>query len=146
MYSMKFFIFLIIFSSLFAIEQPGKEDIQSLKKQIIIEKNNLSILSWNIKMFSPPYGWFHNTVDRAENIILALKYSEIYDVILFQEAFSGNIRNIIYNALKDVYPNQIEPNDNTHFYKNNSGLWVISRNSISLIDEISFSHLREWDK
>jgi len=140
---MKFII--IIISGLLSNGLPDNHEILSQKHNIIGE-NNLSILSWNIKMLPPPYGWSQNPLERAENIIQTLKNSKIYDVILFQEAFSGNIRNIIFNALKNIYPNQIEPHDNTHFYKNNSGLWIISCNAIILIDEISFSHLRGWDK
>ena len=95
-----------------------------------VEANSLRVLSWNIKMFPAPYGWFQNREHRAENIIEALKESELYDAILFQEAF---------------YPHQITPKDQTIFYKTNSGLWVISRTPITLIDEISFSQLRNWD-
>ena len=29
------------------------------------EENSLSILSWNIKMHPPPYGWFYNSIDKA---------------------------------------------------------------------------------
>ena len=112
---------------------------------IPVEANSLRVLSWNIKMFPAPYGWFQNRKHRAENIIEALKESELYDVILFQEAFSGKIRKIIFNGLKTIYPNQITPKDQTIFYKTNSGLWVISRTPITLIDEISFSQLRNWD-
>ena len=110
-----------------------------------VEANSLRVLSWNIKMFPAPYGWFQNSKYRAENIIEALKESELYDVILFQEAFSGKIRKIIFNGLKTIYPHQITPKDQTIFYKTNSGLWVISRTPITLIDEISFSQLRNWD-
>ena len=110
-----------------------------------VETNSLRVLSWNIKMFPAPYGWFQNREHRAENIIESLKKSELYDAILFQEAFSGKISKIIFNGLKTIYPHQITPKDQTIFYKTNSGLWVISRTPITLIDEISFSQLRNWD-
>ena len=97
-------------------------------------------------MFTPPYGWLHNRVKRAENIIEALKRSKIYDVILFQESFSTSMRIKIFNALKDTYPNQIKLNDNTQFYKSNSGLWVISSIPIKLIDKINFTELRHTDR
>ena len=96
-------------------------------------------------MFPAPYGWFQNREHRAENIIESLKKYELYDAILFQEVFSGKIRKIIFNGLKTIYPHQITPKDQTIFYKTNSGLWVISRTPITLIDEISFSQLRNWD-
>ena len=73
------------------------------------EKNDLTILSWNIKMLTGPYGWIHNRVERAENIVHALKSSEHYDVILFQETFSEKIRKLMYEGLKSIYPYQIIP-------------------------------------
>ena len=114
-------------------------------RSTIIEENNLRILSWNIKMHPPPYGWFYNSIDKAENIIKTLKESSKYDVILFQEAFSYKIRNKIYNSLKDLYPHQIDIKDETNFYKMNSGLWVISSIPITLIDNINFTELRHND-
>ena len=108
-------------------------------------KDDLTILSWNIKMFSAPYGWLHNRIERAENIIQSLKNSTNYDVILFQEAFSSKIRKQIYRGLKLLYPYQIEPEDHFNFFKTNSGLWAISKMPIELIDQISFSKLKEWD-
>lgn len=108
-------------------------------------EDDLTILSWNIKMFSAPYGWLHNRLERAENIIQSLKNSTNYDVILFQEAFSSKIRKQIYRGLKLLYPYQIEPEDHFNFFKTNSGLWAISKMPIELIDQISFSKLKEWD-
>ena len=97
-------------------------------------------------MMPIPYSWFHNSVERTENIIQSLKNSKMYDVILFQEAFSEKIQKIIFDDLQSIYPHQIIPKDQTNFCKTNSGLWVISRNPITLIDEISFSHIRGWDR
>ena len=108
-------------------------------------EDDLTILSWNIKMLPAPYGWLHNRIERAENIIQSLKNSTNYDVILFQEAFSSKIRKQIYRGLKLLYPYQIEPEDHFNFFKTNSGLWAISKMPIELIDQISFSKLKEWD-
>jgi len=143
-------IYLILMGMVLSGAFSNGQDIHSQQnistKSTIIEKNDLKILSWNIKMMPAPYGWFHNSVERAENIIQALKSSETYDVILFQEAFSRKIRKIIFDGLQSIYPYQILPKNQPKIFKTNSGLWVISRNPITLIDEISFSHLREWDK
>ena len=59
------------------------------------EENNLTILSWNIKMLNGPYGWLHNRTERADNITQSLKSSAGYDIILFQEAFSGDMRRLM---------------------------------------------------
>ena len=145
-YLLKYLFILFVFSNLFSDELSVSQYNQPHKIQDGKEINKLSILSWNIRMLTHPLGWLHNPVERAENIIQALENAELYDAILFQEAFSGSMRNKIYKKLKDIYPNQIEPNDNTHYCKSNSGLWIISRDPVVLIEEISFRHLRGWDK
>lgn len=109
------------------------------------EENNLTILSWNIKMLNGPYGWLHNRTERADNIIQSLKSSAGYDIILFQEAFSGDMRRLMYEGLKTLYPYQIIPDDKTCIGKSNSGLWVISKSPINILDEISFSNQKNWD-
>ena len=109
------------------------------------EENNLTILSWNIKMLNGPYGWLHNRTERADNIIQSLKSSAGYDIILFQEAFSGDMRRLMYEGLKTLYPYQIIPDDKTCIGKSNSGLWVVSKSPIMLIDEIAFSNQKSWD-
>ena len=109
------------------------------------EEYNLTILSWNIKMFTAPYGWLQNRVERAENIVQSLKTTENYDIILFQEVFSDKIRKLMYEDLQSIYPYEIIPDNQPCIGKSNSGLWVISKNPIILVDEISFSHLKNWD-
>ena len=99
-------------------------------KQLDISKVNFLLENM------PPYGWFYKSVEKAEKIIQTLKKAKIYDVILFQEAFSFNIRDMIHDSLKNIYPNQININDKTIFYKMNSGLWAISSIPIKLIDNI----------
>ena len=143
-------IYLLMMGMVLSGAFSNGQDIHSQQylstRSTIIEDNHLRILSWNIKMMPVPYGWFLNSVERAENIIYALKNSEIYDVILFQEAFSEKIQKMIFDGLQSIYPYQIIPIDQTNFFKTNSGLWVISQNPISLIDEISFTQVRGWDK
>ena len=141
-----FFLMGIILSGSFSNEHDINAQQNSSLKLTIIEENNLRILSWNIKMMPAPYSWFHNSVNRAENIVLALKNSEPYDVILFQEVFSKKIRKMIFDELQSIYPYQINPINHINFFKTNSGLWVISQNPITLIDEISFTQVRGWDK
>ncbi|MBC8256225.1 MAG: hypothetical protein H8E85_02860 [Candidatus Marinimicrobia bacterium] len=109
------------------------------------EENDLTILSWNIKMLPAPYGWLHNRGERAENIIQSLKTTENYEIILFQEAFSDKIRKTMYMGLQSMYPHQIIPDDNKCIGKSNSGLWVVSKIPITLIDEIVFSTKQNWD-
>ena len=115
------------------------------KEQNIKEDNQLKILSWNIKMLPAPYGWLLKPYQRSDNIIQSLNETIEYDIIFFQEAFLGSARSKIYKTIQNTYPYQIEPNNRNAFYKSNSGLWVVSRLPIILIDEISFTQLRESD-
>ena len=120
--------------------------VDSYRQQNIPNNNQLKILSWNIKMMPAPYGWFLNRNERAANIIQFLKESDDYDIIFFQEAFSGSIRRKIYDGLQNIYPYEVVPDDQTAFYKLNSGLWVISHLPITLKNHISFTQLRGSDK
>ena len=141
-----FFILLsLIYSNCYSQQNFVSLLDASREKNIPIDKQ-LKILSWNIKMFPGPYGWYLNPHERADNIIQFLKESNGYDMIFFQEAFSDNIRRKIYAGLKNIYPHEIEPEDKTAFYKINSGLWVISRLHLTLKKHISFTHLRKLDK
>ena len=130
-------IFLMFFCILFLNKLISSEYISN--------SQSLSILSWNIKMFSAPYGWFQNNIERSDNIIEFLKNYETYDIILFQEAFSISVRKKIFNALKNKYPNQIDIIDNVNFSKINSGLWAISSVPITHIDNINFTDLKNYD-
>ena len=114
-------IYLLMMGMVLSGAFSNGQDIHSQQylstRSTIIEDNHLRILSWNIKMMPVPYGWFLNSVERAENIIYALKNSEIYDVILFQEAFSEKIQKMIFDGLQSIYPYQIIPIDQTNFFK-----------------------------
>ena len=116
-----------------------------LMNETPLNKNQLKILSWNIKMIPAPYGWLLNRQERAENIIQFLLDSNPYDIIFFQEAFSENIRSKIFEELKNIYPFQVEPDDQVAFYRSNSGLWTISQLPIKLKDQLSFEKFRESD-
>ena len=118
----------------------------AIDKEVFDNEKKLKILSWNIKMFAGPYGWFFNQNNRAENITKALLETEPYDIIFFQEAFSYKIRKKIYSELQNIYPYSMEPNDKKVFYKLNSGLWVISRLPITLKEHIYFTNLLSFDK
>ena len=76
-------------------------ELDAATQPSILEDNQLKILSWNIKMFPAPYGWLFKPYKRAANIIQVLKESDGYDIIFFQEAFSGSIRRKIYAKLQN---------------------------------------------
>ena len=146
MFKVLFFIIL----AFFLLRCTARENIVIVSNTptplIITEDNQLKILSWNIKMLPAPYGWLLQCNKRADHIIQFIKASDPYDIIFFQEAFSGSIRRKIYAGLQDIYPHQIEPEDQSAFYKFNSGLWAISSLPITLNNHVSFTQFREWDK
>lgn len=145
-YKVSLFIILLIIYWGCATQKNAMSASEISIQQNISKKNQLKILSWNIKMLPGPYGWFLKRHKRADNIIQLLKESDSYDIIFFQEAFSGSIRKKIYAGLQNIYPNEVEPDDQTAFYKLNSGLWVISHLSLNLKNHLSFTQLRGSDK
>ena len=78
-------------------------------------------------------------------MVRSFSSAENYDVILFQEVFSGRIRKLMYKGLQSIYPYQLIPKDQSCIGKSNSGLWVVSKSPIMLIDEIAFSNQKNWD-
>jgi len=145
-FKVSFFIILSFVSWSYTTQRDSIQVLDASGLQINPEENQLKILSWNIKMLPAPYGWLFKPYKRAESIIQSLEDSDTYDIIFFQEAFSGSVRSKIYKTLKNIYPYQIEPKYQKVFYKSNSGLWAISRLPITLIDDISFTKIRAWDR
>ena len=141
-----FFIIISFIYLNFTTQENAITEPDSPRQLNINEENQLKILSWNIKMLPAPYGWFLKRNERAVHIIQFLKESDPYDIIFFQEAFSRSMRRQIYAELQNIYPHEIAPEDQTVFYKINSGLWAISRLPITLENHVSFTELREWDK
>lgn len=122
-------IILIIIHSL----TPASTNAQHSK----VEKK-LKILSWNIYMLPLPFA-SAGKVKRAKSIASIIRNSD-YDVIVFQEAFHAKSRQILADSLKNAYPYQIGPaNPGKNFTSTNSGVWIISRIPLALIDEIKFN-------
>lgn len=100
-------------------------------------KTRLKILTWNIYML-PKWIGFTKKVSRAEEIGEILKKSD-YDVIILQEAFMQQSRNIIRKKLKSIYPYIIDPpRINKLSLKANSGVWILSRLKLKQIRTTRF--------
>lgn len=99
--------------------------------------DELRILSWNIYMlpnvFFPKIG----QLERAEAIVAQLK-DEAYDVIVFQEAFEKKARAILWEGLKEKFPFEAGPGENSLF-KINSGVWILSKFEFSSVASIEFN-------
>ena len=79
-------LLVIIIAGLISILIPddiiSENDHHDLGSLVIDHDNTLRLLTWNIKMFPPPYGWLHDRSDRAKKIILSmLKLEELEEVL-----------------------------------------------------------------
>jgi endonuclease/exonuclease/phosphatase family metal-dependent hydrolase len=101
------------------------------------EGTPLNILSWNLYM-RPRIAFHDGQVKRAHAIVEQLKNQD-YDVIVFQEAFDNKARNIVWNGLKDKYPYETGAPKHKHFYKVSTGVFIISKLPLNILDHIYFS-------
>lgn len=100
-------------------------------------KTRLKILTWNIYML-PKWIGFTKKVARAEEIGEILQKSD-YDVIILQEAFMQQSRNIIRKKLKSTFPYIIDPPRVKKFsLKANSGVWILSKLKLKSIRNTRF--------
>jgi endonuclease/exonuclease/phosphatase family metal-dependent hydrolase len=96
----------------------------------------VKILSWNIWMMPPYTGESPRNEARAASIAIELRRRD-FDIIVFQKAFDGAARKIFRHSMSDVYPHQYGPlNDDS--LKLNGGVYVLSREPLSLIREIQY--------
>ena len=112
---------------------PNKEVLSSK----IANKPNrtLSILSWNLYLLPWIVPW-KGQCKRAK--VIGEVIGELdYDVIVIQEAFHNRARKILTDLISKEYPYQIEPQMGK-FLKFNSGVYVLSKIPMQLIDQIQY--------
>lgn len=108
-------------------------------------KVDLKILSWNICMLDERFFIFSGQKQRA-SLITAILAKEDYDVIVFQEAFNFNSREIIADGLSEKYPYQIGPlNNKNGLFKTNSGVWILSSVPLTTLKEIEYRDCAGFD-
>ena len=101
-----------------------------------LASKKIKVLSWNIYMLPGFLGT--GKLSRAEAIGRLLAVSD-YDVIVFQEAFHGNSRNIISRQLQPAFPFQAGPaNQKSMSLKTNSGIWILSKYPIERTQSLVF--------
>ena len=124
-HKLSYLLFLVLLiSSIFANAQTDKG-------------TPVNILSWNLYM--RPRAAFHNgQVKRAPAIVNELKDKD-YDVIVFQEAFDNKARRIIWKGLKEKYPYQSGKPKRKYFFKISTGVFIISKLPLEVLDHIYFS-------
>ena len=103
------------------------------------KENTLSVLSWNIYMLPWIVPW-KGQCKRARAIVDVIAELD-YDVIVIQEAFHKRARKILIEGLQQYYPYQIEPGKG-RFLKFNSGVFIISKIPLQLIDKIKYKECK----
>jgi endonuclease/exonuclease/phosphatase family metal-dependent hydrolase len=109
--------------------------------------NQISILTWNVKML-PRGATFlkHHPVTRA-CIIPDVLIKESADVIVFQEAYDGKAVRLLRKKLKPVYPyTQGFQNRKVITYKRAGGVIMFSKYPLKEIESIKYSWLEGIDK
>lgn len=96
----------------------------------------LRVLSWNIYML-PKFARITGKRQRAHHIVEQVGKGD-YDVIVFQEAFLGDARRINGRGLRREFPYQYGPANRKFSIKTNSGIWVLSRDSLHPIEEVDY--------
>lgn len=81
---------------------------------------------------------------RAALIAAKMKAAQ-FDILVFQEAFLGDARRIIYKALEDHFPYEYGPANRKFSIKTNSGIWVLSRIPLLPLAEIDYSDCVGFD-
>ncbi len=107
--------------------------------------DSLKILSWNIYMLPISALRPKNFRMRSRAIGEVLQNSD-YDILVFQEAFRNRARTIIKEKLTESYPYQYGPgNEKGSWFKSNSGVWVLSKIPLKVLNEIKFDRCRRAD-
>jgi endonuclease/exonuclease/phosphatase family metal-dependent hydrolase len=105
--------------------------------------SELHILSWNIYML-PKFAKITGKRVRAKIIADQIKQSD-YQILVFQEAFLGDARKIIRKGLKDVFPYEYGPANRKFSIKTNSGIWVLSKLPLNVLEEIDYEQCVGFD-
>jgi len=129
---------------LYTIKMSNSTSVGILHNNQVSTNQFLKILSWNIYML-PYIGWMNNNTKRAEVIAMILK-NENYDILVFQEAFDSSCRNRILKHLFYDYPFQYGPvNSERNYFETNSGLWVLSKIPLKIVQSIEFEEEKSFD-
>ena len=116
------------------------QTISSAESDISVDKERrLSVLTWNVYLLPWIVPW-KGQCKRARAIVDVVADLE-YDVIVIQEAFHNRARKILIEGLLPTYPFQIEPGKG-RFLKFNSGVFIISKIPLQLIDKIKYKECK----
>ncbi len=113
--------------------------------------SQLGMITYNIQAFPNYIGIALdlNKMNSRVNYLVHSDYLKNTDVVMFEEAWDHDIRKVIINGLKSIYPYFVDPvPENDHLKPLNSGLLVLSRYPITrhaFIDYQDYQTLVSWD-
>ena len=112
-------------------------DAQPISKEA--SKEELRILSWNIKMLPRLIKRVRVGPIKRSRVIPELVINDSIDIIVFQELFDVRARRILKRKLRDTYPYRIGPANGKFFsLKTNSGIVIYSKIPLTHLEEIDF--------
>ncbi len=112
-----------------------------------IPPNQISILTWNIKMLPRGATFLHHHPIKRARIIPDILIKESPDVIVFQESYDGKAMRMLRKKLKPVYPHtQGFQNKKVITYKRAGGVIMFSKYPMKELESIKYSELRGIDK
>ena len=105
----------------------------------ISSKEELRILSWNIKMLPRLIKRVRVGPIKRSRVIPQQIINDSIDIVVFQEAFDVRARRILKRKLRDTYPYRIGPaNKKFMALKTNSGIVMYSKIPLEHLEEIDF--------
>lgn len=111
--------------------------INAQSAAVPVDGTPLNILTWNLYM-RPRIGFRDGQVKRAPEIVKQL-IDKDYDIIVFQEAFDNKARKRLWKGLKEKYPYQSGAPKHKYFYKVSTGIFIVSKLPLTVVDHIYFS-------
>ncbi len=103
----------------------------------------LRVLSWNIYML-PKFAKITGKRQRAALIAMKMKAEQV-DILVFQEAFLEDARRILRNELRAFFPYEYGPANEKFSIKTNSGIWVLSKVPLKVLEEIDYTECVGFD-
>lgn len=104
---------------------------------------DVKVLSWNVYMLPHPIKKSFQGI-RNKAIPEFLKDSD-YDIMFFQEAFTGGFRKSMIQTLSNKYPHHYYQKRNEVFSVFGSGVFVMSKYPFSIIDKINYKACSGFD-
>ncbi len=137
----KYFLFFLLITSF---------ELISVNAKCQSKGDTIKIASWNIQMLPSLYAPFSKLVRkkqkiRCPKIVQYLNASE-FDFVILQEVFDKRREKELLTGLSTRYPHILKPIKKGFSLKLSSGIMVLSRHPLKLIDHIIFNVSKKSDR